>query len=100
MNQEQVREQVLSLTQSMLTAAEADDWENVISSEQQRRNLLTHYVADADPRQAASCIDKVLASDSKVMNLGKTVRDNAAKELKTIKQGRCAQATYGEVSQG
>jgi len=82
--------ELLSLTQGMLKAADAGDWEEVERIEAKRRNVLKIFegmirAVDSEPsREMIAChLQEVLSLNMRIIDLGQHVK----KELTTTMRG-------------
>lgn len=91
--------QILSLTDSLLVAANNGEWEQIERLEAQRRPLIFEFFQRyPNAKQSvtiAEDIAKILAQDRKVMELATKHQNQIAIELGRLKQNRHAIATYG-----
>jgi hypothetical protein len=92
-------EAALGLTETMLEAARAEDWERVTQLETSRqacvRAAFSGTVAAADAPVLAGLAQRILALDGELAHLGEGGRLTLFQALKTVQVGRRAQRAYG-----
>ena len=92
-------EQLLDLTHAMLAAAKADAWDDFELLEPQRRLLLEMVFGnpateESDRLQLADVVKEIQLIDSVICNLISQRRDQAADELRYLKQAREGDKAY------
>lgn len=93
-------DQLLDSTQTMLAAAQADDWEQFELQEQQRRTLLEAVFADnqtiEEPANVylTGVINEIQLLDKIISDLIMQQRDQAAEELRHLKRVRASDKAY------
>jgi hypothetical protein len=91
---------ILALSESMLSAAQAADWSEVEALERRRRPLLNAcFPAPAEPHLAslhAPTVQRLLDIDCEVRALAEAARDDVAGELERMSRGRRATRAYGQ----
>lgn len=91
-------QQIAAMSQAILAAAQANDWDAVSALEPQRRTLMEAFfaypvgVADADA--VAQGIREVLDVDREVMVLCQQTKDALSQQMGQLTQGRRAEAAY------
>jgi hypothetical protein len=89
--------QGLEMTRQMLELVKAGEWEAVAKLGSDRLQLLRQWEHQADPNTAQACIgilQEIQALDQEIERLGREGRDEAAKQLRQIHQGRKADKAY------
>ena len=91
-------DQLLDLTQAMLTAATADDWDTFELREQQRSAMLKIvFSRTAEELAEAYLVDvikKIQSVDKTITNLIIQQRDQAAEELRHLRRARESDKAY------
>jgi len=91
-------EVALRLTQAMLDAARAEDWDRLIELEAVRRGHITvafeGAVAGADAPAYAEIAQQILALDRQVVALGEQGRLSLAQALSHLQTGQRARVAY------
>jgi len=92
---------LLKLTQTMLSVAEAGDWEEVAKLEVQRQAVLRKYDAAIKSTGVQTGMDatakdlrEVLLLNKRMLALGEQVRSDLAKSMSGLRQGRNAVNAY------
>jgi hypothetical protein len=91
--------QLLALTQAMLAAAKADDWEEFELLEQQRSAMLDRIFANPADAESAKlhlvdAIKEIFLLDQSICNLISQQRDWAAEELRHLRHAREGNKAY------
>jgi hypothetical protein len=92
-------DQLLDLTQAMLAAAKADDWNEFELQEQQRNALLEMVFSSETLEQSArlhltDVIKEIQLTDNAITHLICQQRDQAAEELRHLKHAREGNKAY------
>lgn len=92
-------ESLIELTQEMLELAKSGLWEEVIATENRRRNVLNDFFSDqaklVDDAAAISVgIQTIIELDKQVMALGADKKDELALMLQNLGQGKKAVKAY------
>ena len=92
-------DQLLDLTQAMLTAAQADDWDEFELLEPQRRALLEMVFGNRATEESvklllADVVKEIQLIDQAICNLITQRRDQAAEELRHLKHARQGDKAY------
>jgi Flagellar protein FliT len=91
-------QQLVAFSQAMLTKAQAEQWDDVVALEAERRDLIKHFFSEqVDQAQAevvASGIKAILAIDEKLMELGALRRFDIMHVLQDMDQGKKAVKAY------
>ena len=91
-------EQILLLSQDMLTKAADHEWGLVAEIEARRRDMLTRCFQQAAQQQQGgeveAAIKEILRLNQEISDLGKRYRDQLGSEINTNKLGRAASAAY------
>lgn len=89
---------MLRLTQHMLALAQRDDWQGVISIENERQHSINSLFRHPDLAQAlpdlAETLQQVIDLDKACISLGTTLRQQLAHELNLHSQGDRALRAY------
>lgn len=96
MSRQQLLNEALIVSQQMTAAAEAGEWQQVITLETERSGLLNQAFAAASPanEQTARQIHAILDCDKRLMSLGVTARDEAAVEISQMQRGQKVKQAY------
>ncbi len=99
MNDEIKIENLIELTQKMLEQAKSGLWEDVIATENERRNFLDKFLSDqaklVDNAAAISVgIQTIIELDKEVMALGVDKKEELALILQNLGQGKKAVKAY------
>ena len=90
--------QALQLSEAMLHAAEAQDWENLALKEQQRRALFDEAFADTRghqyPQEISTSIQRILDIDKSIIELSRAGQQQLADKLRGFGRGRIAKSAY------
>ena len=89
--------QGLEMTRQMLDLVKAGEWEAVTELGSERLQLLRQWEHQADPATVTACIgvlQEIQTLDKEIERLGREGRDEAAKQLRQIHQGRKAGKAY------
>lgn len=93
---------ILNLTHQMLKAAHDQEWENLVSMECHRRQLITEFFTiSAAPDEVHDITDgthTILAIDKEIMTLSRKQRDVVGSKLSEIKKQREVKKAYLENS--
>lgn len=91
-------EVALRLTQAMLDAARAEDWDRLVELEAVRRGHITAAfggaVAGADAPAFAELAQRILVLDRQVVALGEQGRLSLAETLSRLQTGQRARVAY------
>jgi hypothetical protein len=93
-------DQLLDLTQAMLTAAKSDDWDEFELQEQQRSAMLEMVfssqttIEESDKLHLANVIKEIQLIDKTITDLICQQRDQAAEELRHLKHAREGNKAY------
>ena len=91
-------ESLLSITQTMFTAAKSDDWEQVIARESDRRSKIEAFFSsfqpENTPEQLRPAIEKLIAMDNEIVVLCQAMKDKISKSMKELNAGRQATSAY------
>ena len=92
-------EQILLLSQDMLTKAADHEWGLVAEIEARRRDMLTRCFQQAAQQQqqggeVKAAIKEILRLNQEISDLGKRYQDQLGTEMHTNKLGRTASAAY------
>ena len=89
--------QGLEMTRQMLELVKAGEWEAVAQLSTDRLQLLRAWQFQADQSAVTACIgilQEIQTLDDEIERLGREGRDEAAKHLRQIHQGRKAGKAY------
>ncbi len=91
-------QKLVAFSQAMLTKAHAEEWDDVVALEVERRELIKQFFSEpVDQAQAevvASGIKAILAIDEKLMELGALRRFDILQILQDMDQGKKAVKAY------
>ncbi len=85
------------MTRQMLELIKAGEWEAVARLGNERLELLRQWEHQADPSTVTACIgilQEIQTLDGEIERLGREGREEAAKQLRQIHQGRKAGKAY------
>ncbi len=89
---------IMALSRRMLEAAKAQAWDDLLTLEPRRRELLDTFFAQAvdagEAQTVAAGIQEILQRDEEITRLGEAVREQAAVQLKAMSKGRRAVQAY------
>ena len=89
---------IIDMTHAMLSCAQRQEWDDVIHKEQERRRALEAFFAQqvtVDEAEAvASGIRELMALDNEILAMGRTARDEVARQAGLLQRGRRAEAAY------
>lgn len=89
---------IIQLSQQMLSQARDNEWERVTELEAKRRELVLVCFRQTTPEQdspdVAAAIKQILHLNQEVAELGRQFRDQLGTEIHTRKVGRAASAAY------
>lgn len=98
-DKQQLADDLLHLSEVMLSAAQAARWEEMERMEEQRKQMLALLFADAEPisrdfARLASVLRDVQVVGEALMELVACERDRAGQELLNLRNARKAEAIY------
>ncbi|WP_133717233.1 flagellar protein FliT [Methylocaldum gracile] len=90
---------LLAMCRSILTAAEGMEWERVARLERERKPLIEKlfspaYLEKSDNESLARLVEEVQTIDGKVMSLIEAERNQAAQELRMLRNSRQREQAY------
>ena len=93
---ENIIDELLAASESMLDYAENQEWENVAELDIERRNLLTTLLRKPDDEIAnfSREIKAIFSINKEVINLASEARSKAAKEQQTLTSHREGTTAY------
>jgi hypothetical protein len=90
---------ILTQTEDMLSAAQAQDWDNLVEIEKQRQRDLNDFFLSAtyltDPQRAM--IESIIVLDKQTSELAGAGRDELAASMKSMSDGQQASQLYKNV---
>lgn len=93
-------QQLILLSQNILTKAKNQDWEEVITLEQERNQLFKDFFLEpvqlADVAMVAAGIEEIMSIDRDIMDLGIMKKLDLADVLHTLDQGKKAVKAYSD----
>ncbi len=91
-------ERIMSLSRDMLEGARQQDWDRVCELQDERFERLRHYFSGSPHADALEGIradvNRLLAMDQEITELGRQARHELAKDLKALRTGRNAHRAY------
>ncbi len=91
-------ERIMSLSQEMLEGARSEDWGRVCELQDERFERIRHYFSGspraADLEGIRTDVNRLLAMDQEITDLGRKARHELAKGLKALRTGRNAHRAY------
>lgn len=89
---------IIQLSQQMLSQARDNEWERVTELEAKRREMVLvcfrQTTSDQDSPAVAAAIREILHLNQEVAELGRQYRDQLGSEIRTHNAGRTASAAY------
>ncbi len=88
-----------SLTQRLLVAAEAEEWEQAFAIEAERRPLIEQFFSHLPENRRAvfdARVKALLEKDKQVMTLGQSHQRQVGEALKQLNKGKSAVKAYQE----
>ena len=97
-----ITETILSMTRSMLAAAEASEWDKVKEQETRREMLLKNLnmngdISDEHTKNITANLEESIRLNSRIIDLGLHEKTEAAKTISALQQGRKANRAYNGV---
>ena len=97
-------EQILQMSQTMLTLAEQDEWEQVTGLQMERQQMMEQALpldpALTNSDSAAAQIKKILGLDQQITELARAQQKEIGQVLGKLNQGRAATRAYQDASRG
>lgn len=89
---------IMALSRRMHEAAKAQEWDDLLTLEPKRRELLDAFFSQAveaeEAETVAAGIQEIMQRDEDITRLGEAVREQAAQQLKAMSKGRRAVQAY------
>ncbi len=92
----QMLDEAVGLTHAMIELAQADEWQQVIDTEAQRRRLLEQAFATYEPlsEALAAKVRHILELDKGLLEISTRLRDEIGGEIGQVSRGNRANHAY------
>jgi hypothetical protein len=97
-----ITEKILSLTRSMLAAAEASEWNKVQEQDARREMLLKNLnvsgeVSGEHTNNIAANLEEAISLNARIIDLGLREKTETAKTISELQRGRKANRAYNGI---